>query len=215
MSTTEPSQEPGDRTPVFVDASGRRRRGVSVLGYLGASAATAYLAAFGLTVGTQTVSLQPVGATLVPTPTTPDDGADDADDADDAAPDEPAIVPASSGSVTAATTVGRHAAPHRELSTARHARADRAERAERAERADHASKPRARLVPVRVVRAPERVVRTSTHTSTVTTTTTTRETPRHAHHRHHCAPEASDHTPTTADPATADVLDQASPVRQA
>ena len=47
------------------------------------------------------------------------------------------------------------------------------------------------------------------------TTTTTHETPRHAHHRHHCAPEVSDHTPTAADPATADVLDQASPVRHA
>ncbi|MFC5140689.1 hypothetical protein ACFPK1_20810 [Actinomycetospora rhizophila] len=208
MSTTEPSQEPGDRTPVFVDASGRRRRGVSVLGYLGASAATAYLAAFGLTVGTQTVSLQPVGATLVPTPTTPDEALDDAE------PDEPEVVPASSGSVTAATTVGRHAAPHRERSAARHARHART---------DHVTKPRARLVPVRVLRAPERVVRT-TVTTEVTTTTTTRETPwhaarhRHEHrtsHGHPCASRSSGRTPTTADPATADVLGQASPARQA
>ncbi|MDD7941970.1 hypothetical protein PHK61_26495 [Actinomycetospora lutea] len=202
MSMTEPSQEPGDRTPVFVDASGRRRRGVLVLGYLGASAATAYMAAFGLTVGTRTVSLQPVGATLVPTPSVPDEEAED-----DAAPE---IVPVSSGTVTAASTVSRHAAPHRERRTARHARA---------ERADHVTQPRARLVPVRAVRAPRTVVHTTAAT-TAATTVTTRETPRHApqhrkpashHHDHHDHPRhahgSSSQGHTTTDPATADVLD--------
>ena len=208
MSTTESSQEPDDRTPVFVDASGRRRRGVSVLGYLGASAATAYLAAFGLTVGTQTVSLQPVGATLVPTPPAAED------EGDGAAPDEPEFVPASSGSVTAASTVSRHAAPRGEQSTARHSRA---------ERADHVAKPHARLVPVRVVRTPRTVVHT-----TVTTTVTTRETPRHTTqhphrtstthgHHHHGAHGSSSHGHTPPDPATADVLNPGatSPVSQA
>ncbi|GLZ46998.1 hypothetical protein Acsp06_31830 [Actinomycetospora sp. NBRC 106375] len=97
MSTTESGLEPGDRTPMFVNASGCRRRGVLVLGYLGASAATAYLAAFGLTLGTTTVALQPVRATLGPTPSAPDD------EGDDDAPDEAEVQAAAAEAVSVAT----------------------------------------------------------------------------------------------------------------
>ncbi|MDD7966819.1 hypothetical protein [Actinomycetospora lemnae] len=68
------------RGPVFVDATGRRRRGVTVIGYLGASAATAYLAAFGITLGSSAGSLHTTGAALTPSPATVDEGVDDASD---------------------------------------------------------------------------------------------------------------------------------------
>ena len=199
MSATESGREPGDRTPVFVDASGRRRRGVLVLGYLGASAATVYMAAFGLTVGTRTVSLQPVGATLTPSPAlTNDDGNDDA-------PDEPELMPASTHTATAVT---RHAAPGSERATGRHARTEHP----RATSRDHS----APLVPLRVVRAPQRVVHTTT-TSTVVRESPRKTTPhttsgRHSTHRatSHAAGQTTTGA-TTADPATADVLDSGPP----
>ena len=78
MNAAELSGQSVERSPVFVDASGRRRRGVRILGYLGASACTAYLAAFGITVGTQARVLDAAGAALEPTPSVEDEGADDA-----------------------------------------------------------------------------------------------------------------------------------------
>ncbi|MEJ2862418.1 hypothetical protein [Actinomycetospora flava] len=196
MSTTESGREPGDRTPVFVDASGRRRRGVLVLGYLGASAATAYLAAFGLTLGTTTVALQPVGATLVPTPSAPDD------EGDEGAPEEPEIEPAAAQAVTVAT---HHAAPHSERASTHHTRA---------ERPHHVVAPRAepvRRVELRVVRAPQRVV-TTTHTTVVTREIPRATTHHHQHRTHTTHRHTTVHgTPThgssgSTDAATADVL---------
>ncbi|MEJ2887964.1 hypothetical protein [Actinomycetospora aeridis] len=199
MTATEPTR-PGAGTPVFVDASGRRRRGVSVLGYLGASAAAAYLAAFGLTVGTQTVSLQPVGATLTPSPPAPEDDADEGD--------EPEVVAASAPVATpVATTVTRHAAPRTERTSERTTErtSERTSaRHARAERPRHVVTPRAapaRLVPVRVVRAPQRVVQT-----TVTTTTVVRESPRPTHH-HHGHTSHHQTRPSSTDAVVADVLD--------
>ncbi len=71
-------REPVAKAPVFVDVSGRRRRGVSVLGYLGASACTAYLAAFGITLSTTAGTIPAVGVALDPGPVT-DEGAEEAD----------------------------------------------------------------------------------------------------------------------------------------
>ncbi|HSK58911.1 MAG TPA: hypothetical protein VK935_07655, partial [Actinomycetospora sp.] len=59
---------PVAKAPVFVDVSGRRRRGVSVLGYLGASACTAYLAAFGITLSTTAGTVPAAGVALDPDP---------------------------------------------------------------------------------------------------------------------------------------------------
>jgi hypothetical protein len=61
-------REPVAKAPVFVDVSGRRRRGVSVLGYLGASACTAYLVAFGITLSTTAGTVPAAGVALDPGP---------------------------------------------------------------------------------------------------------------------------------------------------
>ncbi|GAA4773015.1 hypothetical protein GCM10023200_01760 [Actinomycetospora chlora] len=63
--------------PVFVDASGRRRRGVAVAGWFGAAACTAYLAAFGITLSTNAGVVEVVGQTLTPSPYVDDEGDDD------------------------------------------------------------------------------------------------------------------------------------------
>src|SRR4051794_8601238 len=90
-------------TPIFVDVSGRRRRGVSVLGYLGASACTAYLAAFGITLSTNATTIDAAGLALEPSPVS-DEDADDGG----AAPEEPpadtvvASSPSTSGTVVEA-----------------------------------------------------------------------------------------------------------------
>ena len=68
MNGAESGRETAERSPVFVDASGRRRRGVTVLGYLGASACTAYLAAFGITVSTHAGVIDASGVALAPSP---------------------------------------------------------------------------------------------------------------------------------------------------
>ena len=75
-----------ETVPVFVDASGRRRRGLSVLGYLGASASVAYLAAFGLTVTSTGGAIDAAtGVPLAPTPVV-----DEGDGGDDGGADVPA-----------------------------------------------------------------------------------------------------------------------------
>ena len=68
--------------PVFVDASGRRRRALTLLGYLGAAACAAYVAAFGVTMTTSAGALNAVaGSTLTPTPLPAEDDGDDGDGA--------------------------------------------------------------------------------------------------------------------------------------
>ena len=85
--------------PVFVDVSGRRRRALTLLGYLGAAACAAYVAAFGVTMTTSAGALHAVaGATLTPTPLPSDDDGDDGDGPQAAAlPDVriPAVAPRS------------------------------------------------------------------------------------------------------------------------
>jgi hypothetical protein len=152
MNGAESGRETAERSPVFVDASGRRRRGVTVLGYLGASACTAYLAAFGITVSTHAGVIDATGVALAPTPSLEDEGDDPAD-----AP-EGAVVPATaseSHTVTdaAVTTpaASRKSASsgsrHQPTAGGRHAAAE--PRATAAPRG--VSSPR---VPLRVVRSP-------------------------------------------------------------
>ena len=79
MNGAESGRETAERSPVFVDASGRRRRGVTVLGYLGASACTAYLAAFGITVSTHAGVIDAAGVALAPSPSIDEEGGDEFD----------------------------------------------------------------------------------------------------------------------------------------
>ncbi len=68
--------------PVFVDASGRRRRTLCVVGWLGAALCAAYVAAFGVTLTTSVGALDEVsGSPLTPTPL-PAEDADDGDGTD-------------------------------------------------------------------------------------------------------------------------------------
>jgi hypothetical protein len=84
--TTAPRMVPLGGGPVFVDASGRRRRTMSVLGWLGAAACAIYLAAFGATMTTSAGALgELAGAALTPTPL-PDEDDAGADDPADATP---------------------------------------------------------------------------------------------------------------------------------
>ncbi len=91
--------DPRGGAPVFVDVSGRRKRRVSVLGYLGASACAAYVAAFGVTLTTTAGALgEAVGVALVPDAPVLDD--DDADPGDDGAVSEPVVAPVRVGPAT-------------------------------------------------------------------------------------------------------------------
>ncbi|HWN26963.1 MAG TPA: hypothetical protein VNP37_08350 [Actinomycetospora sp.] len=114
-------REPVAKAPVFVDVSGRRRRGVTVLGYLGASACTAYLAAFGITLSTTAGTIPAAGVALDPGPVT-DEGTEEADTVvaapvvgsrtvADVAPARPAAKHAASTGRGERAARGRHAAP--------------------------------------------------------------------------------------------------------
>ncbi|MDD7917633.1 hypothetical protein [Actinomycetospora callitridis] len=148
MNGVESGRETAERSPVFVDASGRRRRGVTVLGYLGASACTAYLAAFGITLSTHASVIDASGVALAPSPSIDDEGGEEFDDV-------PAdvVVPASAtgrhGVTDAAVTT--HAS---QKSTSRHASTAGGRHAA----APHVTAPihraTAPLVPLRVVRGP-------------------------------------------------------------
>jgi hypothetical protein len=95
--------------PVFVDASGRRRRTLTFVGWLGAAVCAAYVAAFGVTLTTSVGALGEVaGSTLTPTPLPPDDdGADDGPDA--ATPDTPAAPTVTATPAVAAAPVAARA----------------------------------------------------------------------------------------------------------
>jgi hypothetical protein len=101
----ELSRDSAGHAPVFVDASGRRRRGVVLLGYLGASACTAYLAAFGITVSTNARTLEAAGVALTPSPVASDEDGDEAPDAGDIPAD--AAAPAAPSRLVALTPVAR------------------------------------------------------------------------------------------------------------
>jgi hypothetical protein len=148
MNGVESGRETVERSPVFVDASGRRRRGVTVLGYLGASACTAYLAAFGITLSTHAGVIDASGVALAPSPSIDDEGGEEFDDV-------PAdvVVPASAAGRHAVTdaAVTTHAS---QRSTSRHAPTAGGRHAA----APHVTAPihraAAPLVPLRVVRGP-------------------------------------------------------------
>ncbi|WP_433786184.1 hypothetical protein ACQPX6_06045 [Actinomycetospora sp. CA-101289] len=115
-------REPVATAPVFVDVSGRRRRGIAVLGYLGASACTAYLAAFGITVSTTAGTIPASGVALDPGPVV-DEGAEEAGGETVAVADT--VVPApTAGKHAAATRPARHAHPTTEPARGRHAAAE-------------------------------------------------------------------------------------------
>lgn len=147
MNDVESGRETVEKSPVFVDTSGRRRRGVTVLGYLGASACTAYLAAFGITVSTHAGVIDASGVALAPSPSTDDEGGDEFD--------------AAAGDVVVpAGAAGRHAVADAAVTT--HASQKTASRHAQPARGRHAAAPHiaapihraAPLVPVRVVREP-------------------------------------------------------------
>ncbi|MHC1560584.1 hypothetical protein ACR9E3_16630 [Actinomycetospora sp. C-140] len=204
--------------PVFVDASGRRRRGLSVLGYLGASASVAYLAAFGLTVTSTGGTID--AATGVPlTPSPQIDEGDDDGSVDVPADTVVAATPAPTRVTDAA--VSRPAARHASRSeTPRHTAAGsgRPHHAAAGSGRHRAAEPAAAPVVHRVTRSSLVTVRVVTHTSrpvVVSSPTgghhracddleTHRE--RH-HHRHHHAPRhaasTTDSTQTTTSGASA------------
>ncbi|WP_328305224.1 hypothetical protein [Actinomycetospora sp. NBC_00405] len=148
MNSVESGRETAERSPVFVDASGRRRRGVTVLGYLGASACTAYLAAFGITLSTHAGVIDASGVGLAPSPSIDDGGGDEFDDV----PVDVVVPVGATGrhGVTDAA-VATHAS---QKSTSRHAPAAGGRHAA----APHVTTPihraAAPLVPLRVVRGP-------------------------------------------------------------
>jgi len=148
MNGVESGRETAERSPVFVDASGRRRRGVTVLGYLGASACTAYLAAFGITVSTHAGVIDASGVALAPSPSIDDEGGDEFDDT-------PADV------VVPASATGRHGVTDAAVtthtsqkSTSRHASAAGGRHAATPHVSAPVHRAAAPLVPLRVVRGP-------------------------------------------------------------
>jgi hypothetical protein len=148
MNGAESPRQTAERSPVFVDASGRRRRGVTVLGYLGASACTAYLAAFGITVSTHAGVIDASGVALAPSPSIDGEGGDEFDDVP-----VDVVVPASAtgrhGVTDAAVTT--HAS---QKSTSRHAPTAGGRHAATPHVAAPIHRAAAPLVPLRVVRGP-------------------------------------------------------------
>lgn len=145
MNGAESGRETAERSPVFVDASGRRRRGVTVLGYLGASACTAYLAAFGITVSTHAGVIDAAGVALAPSPSIDEEGGDEFD----AVPAD-VVVPAGPHAVTDAAVTTRTS----QKSASRHASAAGGRHAAAPHVATPTRRASAPLVPVRVVRGP-------------------------------------------------------------
>ena len=139
--------------PVFVDASGRRRRALTLLGYLGAAACAAYVAAFGVTMTTSAGALNAVaGSTLTPTPLPAEDDGDDGDGAQAAVlPGAPVAAPSPAVAVAPVAAVRSVvAAPVRTTAAESRARTGLVElrRREPAARAPHpAPRPTAWLRP--------------------------------------------------------------------
>ena len=148
-------REPVAKAPVFVDVSGRRRRGVSLLGYLGASACTAYLAAFGITLSTTAGTIPAAGVALDPGTVT-DEGAEEAD----------AVVAAPvAGSRTVADVATARRATKHPTPTGHGERAARGRHAAPDPVATPARSTGARVVPLAVT-APAPAVRTPTALTT-------------------------------------------------
>ncbi|GLZ46974.1 hypothetical protein Acsp06_31590 [Actinomycetospora sp. NBRC 106375] len=211
--------------PVFVDASGRRRRGLSVLGYLGASASVAYLAAFGLTVTSTGGTIDAAtGVPLTPSPLI-DEGDDDDGGVDVPADTVVAATPAHPRVTDAAVTrpaarhasrseTPRHAATSSE--TPRHAATSSGRPRHRpASSVRHrAAEPTAAPVVHRVTRSSLVAVRVVTHTSRPVVVSSPTgghhrvwddlDTHRQRHHHRHHAPRhaaptaAGTHTTTSS-----------------